>query len=529
MRKDNNKISSIAIHALIFYSILISTWGYSENFTDRLIIPKWYFSMFGLLLATIIFSTNKILGQNCHVCANSIKFYIIFTVCTQAVYELLLKFGLHITSFPYTEAGFFENSAGFASCMSIGFPFIMTLSYNRKKLTRIIGYILLTTIAISTALSTSRTGIISIATICTILSYLKLRHTNKLLKHSPLLILILLLPCCYWIKKDSADGRLLIWKCSTELFTKSPLWGYGIGGFEAHYMDIQANYFRTNGFENHFAMLAGNTKFPFNEYLNLALTSGLIGLLILFLFLIWLYMCYKRNTRREKHTAFYALLSIITFSFFSYPFTYPFTWIVCIFCIIFIISENREKINFKPCVKRTMYIIILISSFFCTTNLLLRMHSERKWVEANDLALSGKKEMALSLFKEIKGTFDTCPYFLYNYAIMLQECGMYEKSLEIALSCNNYWSDYDLELVLGENYTHTGNFKKAEAHYLQASWMCPSRFLPLYKLLLLYTKKGHNKKAREISIQIIQKPIKHKTPEILLIKREAEITLKRIH
>lgn len=36
MRKDNNKISSIAIHALIFCSILISTWGYSENLAQRI-------------------------------------------------------------------------------------------------------------------------------------------------------------------------------------------------------------------------------------------------------------------------------------------------------------------------------------------------------------------------------------------------------------------------------------------------------------------------------------------------------------
>ncbi len=48
--------------------------------------------------------------------------------------------------------------------------------------------------------------------------------------------------------------------------------------------------------------------------------------------------------------------------------------------------------------------------------------------------------------------FVSNPYFLYNYAAVLQEMKQYTESLEVALKCRQYWADYDLELIIGENY-----------------------------------------------------------------------------
>ena len=65
----------------------------------------------------------------------------------------------------------------------------------------------------------------------------------------------------------------------------------------------------------------------------------------------------------------------------------------------------------------------------------------------------------------------------------------------------------------------------AEVYYNNASMMCPSRFIPLYKLYFLY-KNSDNKKALELAEEIIEKPMKIKTPTILMIKREMELVLK---
>lgn len=46
--------------------------------------------------------------------------------------------------------------------------------------------------------------------------------------------------------------------------------------------------------------------------------------------------------------------------------------------------------------------------------------------------------------------FVSNPYFLYNYAAVLQEMKQYTESLEVALKCRQYWADYDLELIIGK-------------------------------------------------------------------------------
>ena len=78
----------------------------------------------------------------------------------------------------------------------------------------------------------------------------------------------------YHYKQDSADGRLLIWRCTWSVIRESPWIGYGIGGFQAQYMDAQADYFKAHP-GSPYVMLADNTQAPFNEYLGLLTEFGL--------------------------------------------------------------------------------------------------------------------------------------------------------------------------------------------------------------------------------------------------------------
>lgn len=87
-------------------------------------------------------------------------------------------------------------------------------------------------------------------------------------------------------------------------------------------MDYQADYFRQYGL-NRYSMLADNVKHPFNEYLGVLLNFGFVGLLMILALITLLIYCYKKHPCAEKRIAFYSLISIGVFSFFSYTFTYP--------------------------------------------------------------------------------------------------------------------------------------------------------------------------------------------------------------
>ena len=60
----------------------------------------------------------------------------------------------------------------------------------------------------------------------------------------------------------------------------------------------------------------------------------------------------------------------------------------------------------------------------------------------------------------------------------------------------------------------------AERYYDTASMMCPSRFLPLYKLFHLYKNMGNRKCMLRVAESVIDKPMKIKTSAIRMMKRE---------
>lgn len=56
------------------------------------------------------------------------------------------------------------------------------------------------------------------------------------------IVLLLSFPGLYFIKKDSANGRLLIWKSTLLMIKDKPLLGHGVVNFNKVYMNYQAEY-----------------------------------------------------------------------------------------------------------------------------------------------------------------------------------------------------------------------------------------------------------------------------------------------
>jgi O-antigen polymerase len=86
----------------------------------------------------------------------------------------------------------------------------------------------------------------------------------------------------YLLKKGSSVGRLLIWEVTMDKIAERPLFGYGIGRFEAEYNNWQAGYFKAHPEEmdGPKGLAAGNTKYCFNEYLEMASEIGVTGMLL---------------------------------------------------------------------------------------------------------------------------------------------------------------------------------------------------------------------------------------------------------
>ena len=148
----------------------------------------------------------------------------------------------------------------------------------------------------------------------------------------------------YYLKKKSADGRLLMWKVSLIAVAKNPL-GVGLGHFPGTYGDSQAAYFASGKASEIEKYVAGNPEYGFNEYLQIAIESGIIGL---FLF-IGVIVCALRELIRSKNWGVMgSLVALLVFAFFSYPFSVlPFQIILVFLLAMSDIKIKNEELKIK--------------------------------------------------------------------------------------------------------------------------------------------------------------------------------------
>ena len=84
------------------------------------------------------------------------------------------------------------------------------------------------------------------------------------------LLMLLGIGAYHW-KKDSADGRLLMWKVATQAVLEQPWQGVGWEYVAGAYGDAQERYFASGKGTEQEKRVAGAPEYVFNEYLQVAM------------------------------------------------------------------------------------------------------------------------------------------------------------------------------------------------------------------------------------------------------------------
>lgn len=431
----------------------------------------------------------------------------------QAVYGILQFFHILPAFGQLPVTGSFDNPAGFASALCAGLPFALSLLHNRHKWVRYFTTTATPVIMAAVFLSHSRTGMISVGVIVFLWLLPILRRTPAL-KWTLSVLLPALLVTMYLLKKDSADGRLLIWRCSLAMVADKPIFGYGPGGFTAHYMEYQADYFREHP-DSPFARLADTVHHPFNEYLLVAVDYGFFGLLVLAALGYVTLRQYRKQNNRDPavRAAGLSLISIGVFALFSYPFLYPFTWVMTLFSLWIIVGRP-----WPACTALRIGAVVAAATVCVFT--VRNMRYQLYWCKADKMALEENNEDALLQYERLSDYFADNRFFLYNYAVNLSKIGQYEKSLAVAERCSRLWADYYLQIILGDDCLKLGRHRFAETYFSNAAAMCPVRFIPWYKLVTVYQAMGRTDDARALAQLILDKTIKVPSPVVYAIRRE---------
>jgi tetratricopeptide (TPR) repeat protein len=76
------------------------------------------------------------------------------------------------------------------------------------------------------------------------------------------------------------------------------------------------------------------------------------------------------------------------------------------------------------------------------------------------------------------------------------------------------------QAMLADNYRQTQQYKEAEQHYINASNMCPVKFMPLHQLVEVYDETGHREEALSLARKIIDKEVKRPSSTVSVIKQK---------
>lgn len=334
----------------------------------------------------------------------------------------------------------------------------------------------------------------------------------------------------YHLKKGSSDGRLFIWKVTTEIIKDNPFFGVGFDRFKAYYMNYQANYFSEHG-ETQEALIADNTYYAFNEFIQFITEQGVFGFIILILVL---YFIVKTTVRKENNELSViiktSLLSIGVFAFFSYPMEIlPIKLImVALLAGIALLDQNKIKLfqNFKItspikfALKTLMIGCVIITTIF-SVNYISRLDASFKnWQLALSNYQYGDYESTIQEYEEAYPKLKNNGEFLMNYGKALSVYKQDKKAIEILEQAKTHLNTTIIETALGDAYKNIKQYKEAKIAYKHAANMIPSRFYPLYLLAKLYDESGQKEKALAVAKNILEKEIKVPSTAIKEIQQE---------
>lgn len=430
--------------------------------------------------------------------------------CCEAAYGLLQNKSV------LGAQGHFDNPAGFAATMVALLPFAILLIRETGTLNRTVG--ISGTLLFITAIivSESRAGIVAAITIglLSLPRGLFRRFCRRIRIVSDAFLLFFLIACTvllYQNKKDSADGRLLIWQCSWNMIRDRPLLGHGPNGFTAKYMLYQADYFAEKP-DSRLAPLADNTKHPFNEYLGCAVSFGLLGILLLGGLFIAMLLISPKKTPYKK-TGLTSIAAIAVLALFSYPLHY--TIMLCFLTLDLFLVTGKEKTPERRIPIRIIRLSVIPFALFSISTTVRRIKSEIHWNKSKQTILAEANSRGYDdLYSDLGGE----PLFLYNYGAVLNRIGKYRQSRLILTKCEKQFNDCDLQIIQADNYFRIGNYKQAEIHAKLASNMCPNRFVPLYQLVEIYNKTAREEEAVSLARHMIDMKVKVPSETVFLIR-----------
>jgi len=516
---------------------LVVTWFHNGTISNNGVIL--------LLLTPLYFSFRYTLQDNQQF-RNILLFFLLITGFVEAIWGLAQLYGFcrsyhHL----YKTTGSFFNSGPYAGYLALFVPVavyyglsdyrVFRHKWNRRylpfyirgalSLLTIVCIVLILPSTMSRAawIAASSGGVFSVGSYNHRKKKLRkyLRFATGKWKYVCILVVCVLLAGAYYLKKDSADGRWLIWKVSTRVITQHP-WGVGLGNFAGCYGEQQAAYFASCEGTAQEQYVAGNPEYGFNEYIQIGVEFGVLGLLLFISLVIY---AVHSGIKSKHYAAVGSLCALLIFAAMSYPFSVLPFLIVFVFLLACCGSDIKPFTQPKTAARYAtvaLFGVLLIITVVGSYSRISTYSAYKEWHKLNILKIGGLRHDALSLCAEIYPELKHEIRFLFDYATLLKDDGQYEASNRVLQQGMKISCDPILYNLAGINYQMMKDYATAELYFKKASDMVPNRLYPYYLLTLLYHEMGLQDKVNEMADIVLTKEPKVHSTAVREMREEVE-------
>ena len=327
-------------------------------------------------------------------------------------------------------------------------------------------------------------------------------------------MLVILFIAIYYLKKGSANGRIIIWIASLLSWSHKPIWGVGIGGFIHSFsegiIEMYNNHFMTSLFN--YAGIADNS---YNLLLKILVEQGFIGLLLFSIMIA----AFLKSLKITSRPLFYGMITFLIFSLFSYSFELLPYRIINMTILAWSVSKYNNGFSFPI----NNYLSILSIIFTISMGIIVHNNVlDRMTFDKEAKALSSQKgEDLIDDFYELLPLEEDNTQYLYDFATALSAVGRYKDSNIVLKKGILISADPIFYLLMGNNYYKLNEIELTENAYKKAFEMMPNRIYPLYKLMLFYSETGQEEKVKIMAKQVFEFCPKIKSPATDEMKENA--------
>lgn len=334
------------------------------------------------------------------------------------------------------------------------------------------------------------------------------------------------------LKKDSANGRLLLWKMTGQAIVEQPWTGTGLGGFPAAYAKTQAKYFGSGKATETEKMVAGCPEYGFNEFLQIGLEQGVAGLLVFMMLAGYSMFCGVRN---GQVGAAGGILALAVFALASYPLQLPEFWVILVGLMGITNGFRFARGGDAPPYVSTVGIMILI--LMGSAGLFYQQKkyypAYKKWNTLKMLYLgrdAGRCVSAVNDYQELFPLMKHKPEFLFEMAQCLSKTERFAEANEVLGRAMKLSGDPMIHYIAAKNEQAQGNYRKAEDLLLYAIDMLPERIYPYYLLAKLYSEEAffQEDKLFNAANAVLKKEPKVESTAIREMRTEVKNMLKNI-